>query len=157
MLFHMAEDKTLLPGAQTPASASRTEPSTASTPNPVVRKPAPNYKVRMDPLNRTLESMIVPIDPSQLGQYSQIGETGERPSKRRGVDDDDAINLSDDETVGMARETLWDAPREEPKGKEIAESVCEFTSIRELRKESRKRGLTGESSVIRGDEAETQI
>lgn len=96
----------------------------------------------MDPSNRTLESMIVPVDPSQLGEYSQVGTGDDRPSKRRGVDDSEAVEVSGDDTEAP-RETLWDAPREEPKGREIAESACEFTSIRELRKECKKKGHSG--------------
>ena len=88
--------------------------------------------------------MIVAIDPSQLGEYSQLDDREERPPKRRGVDDGDAIEVEEDDLSGMPRETLWDAPQKEPKGKEIVESVCEFTSIREMRKESKKRGNAGE-------------
>jgi len=101
----------------------------------------------MDPSNRTLESMIVPVDPSQLGEYSQVGAGDDRPSKRRGVDDSEAVDVSGDDTEAP-RETLWDAPREEPKGKEIAESACEFTSIRELRKDYKKKGHSGESESV---------
>ena len=126
-----------MPGA--PKPEKRGESSTG----PTTRKAAPNYKVRMDPTNRTLESMITPTDPSQLVEYSQAAQLEERPSKRRGVDDGDAIEVgSDDED----RERLWDVPREEPHVKDIPESVCEFSSIRELRKECKKKANAGESS-----------
>ena len=92
----------------------------------------------MDPSHRTLDSMLAPIDPSQISVFapSQI-EDSDRPAKRRGID---GIELLDKE-VGQSeqRETLWDAPLEQPRGKEIPESVCEFTSIKELRKAALKR------------------
>jgi DNA mismatch repair protein MLH1 len=140
-LIAQADGQTLLPGA--PGPEKRGESSTT----PAVRKPAPNYKVRMDPTNRTLESMLAPSDPSQLVAFNQTQSLSERPTKRRGVDNDEAIEIVESEEEDPAGEygRVWDAPRAEAKSTEIAESLCEFTSIRELRKECRKRGNPGES------------
>lgn len=111
--------QTMLPGAE--ALASQREAATTQTQRPRV---APNYKVRMDPANRTLDSMVAVANPSQIAAYN------ERPAKRRGVTDD--VLEVDDETP------LWSSTVED-KSKEIAESVCDFTSIQELRREVRKK------------------
>lgn len=103
--------QTLLPGAD--ASDKRGEPSQTQ------RKPAPNYKVRMDPTNRTLDSMVATINPSLVAP-------DDRPTKRRGVTDDEVITI-DDETP------LWNAAPPEDKTNDIPESVCDFTSIQDLR------------------------
>ena len=136
--------QTLLPGAIEPLE-KRGEASSA------VRKPAPNYKVRMDPSNRTLDAMLAPPDPSQLVPYAstQLFATDEdRPRKRRGVDLDDAVEISDEEDVEvqeMERGTLWNPTRDEGKTKEIPESLCEFTSIKDLRQGARKKANAGGS------------
>ncbi|KAL7423487.1 DNA mismatch repair protein Mlh1 [Cryptotrichosporon argae] len=126
--------QTLLPGAET---IERREPVKT-------HKPAPNYKVRTDPTNRTLDSMIAITNPSQLGAYtetevgassyaeSSIAAAG-RPSKRRGVDPDET-GQSDD------RERMWDAD-DEPRdtGRDVVESMCEFESIGSLRRAVKRR------------------
>lgn len=138
--------KTLLPGAPGPEKRGESSTSTSQA----QRKPAPNYKVRMDPSNRTLESMIAPTDPSQLAAFKTTATPNERPTKRRGVDESEPIELlSEDEDQEGGTEipggTLWNNDKDEKREKEIPESSCEFTSIRELRKECRKRASPGES------------
>ena len=93
--------------------------------------------------------MLAPVDPSQIAAFapSQMEDT-DRPAKRRGIAAEDSIELPDDAgEVGQSeqRETLWQTPLEQPKGKEIPESECEFTSIKELRKAARKRNNQGMS------------
>lgn len=120
-----ADRQTMLPGAD--ALDKRGESSTHRP------KSAPNYKVRMDPANRTLDSMITVAAPSQISAYN------ERPAKRRNIgdDDDDDIVLVDDETP-LSNATQDTGMRDVP------ESVCEFTSIQELRRAVRKRASPGE-------------
>ena len=133
--------QTLLPGATGPDIAKNGESSTQAN---AFRKPAPNYKIRMDPSNRTLDSMLAPPDPSQIAAFttSQVPETS-RPSKRRGVDvEDDNDGLGQSEN----RESLWDSPPGLPQGNRMPESECAFTSIRELRKAAKKRANAGELS-----------
>jgi DNA mismatch repair protein MLH1 len=97
----------------------------------------------MDPTNRTLESMIAPSDPSQLVAFTTQDE--DRPSKRRGVHDDPIdVEADDKDEVDQLRGTVWSNDKDEKRAQDIAESLCEFTSIRELRKESKKRGNAGE-------------
>lgn len=96
--------------------------------------------------------MIAPDDPSQLAPFRQTTTTAERPAKRRGVDEDEAIEVvtsDEDESGGVdiPGGTLWNNDKDETRGKEVPESVCEFTSIRELRKECRKRASPGEISI----------
>lgn len=114
----------MLPGAADPDK--RTEPSQTQ------RKPAPNYKVRMDPLNRTLDSMVAVADPSQIAPFD------DHPSKRRGVTDDEVVVVDEDDTP------MWNAAPTEDKRKDIPESVCDFTSIHELRRAVLKRASPGE-------------
>ncbi|BEJ16863.1 hypothetical protein CspHIS471_0602640 [Cutaneotrichosporon sp. HIS471] len=104
--------QTLLPGADT-----LVQRDTATRP-----KPAPNYKVRMDPTNRTLDSMITVVAPSQISGYD------ERPTKRRNVDPSADVQLVDETP-------MWNAKDDQ----EVGESVCEFTSIHELRRAVHKR------------------
>nr|XP_019044549.1 DNA mismatch repair protein MLH1 [Kwoniella bestiolae CBS 10118]OCF23479.1 DNA mismatch repair protein MLH1 [Kwoniella bestiolae CBS 10118] len=109
--------QTLLPGANQP-NEKRGESSASSS--PAIRKPAPNYKVRMDPSNRTLDSMVTVVDPSQLSGFAQSNSQildDLRPSKKR--------------------------------AKEIPESVCEFDSILELRKAARKGGNADLNEIMR--------
>ena len=131
--------QTLLPGAAEPDK--RGESST--------RKAAPNYKVRMDPSNRTLESMFVPNDPSQLTSFTEA--TQEREAKRRAVvegeEGGDEEMDQDDNGMAITGGTLWDEPKE-TKGREIPESLCEFTSIQELRKEAKKKGYPELEQVL---------
>lgn len=108
--------------------------------------------------------MIRPTDSTQLSTFTQqvpvLQSDDEHPRKKRGVngtgdDVDGAIEVSDEERDdssngqsddGRERVMQWD---ETPgKGRtsevEIEESACEFTSIRELRREMRKKGCAGE-------------
>nr|XP_019006828.1 DNA mismatch repair protein MLH1 [Kwoniella mangroviensis CBS 8507]OCF70289.1 DNA mismatch repair protein MLH1 [Kwoniella mangroviensis CBS 8507] len=68
--------QTLLPAADRPMEKrgeSSTSATTLSKPKSTIKKPAPNYKVRMDPSNRTLDSMVTVVDPSQLSGFAQSG------------------------------------------------------------------------------------
>nr|XP_018261347.1 DNA mismatch repair protein MLH1 [Kwoniella dejecticola CBS 10117]OBR83505.1 DNA mismatch repair protein MLH1 [Kwoniella dejecticola CBS 10117] len=114
--------QTLLPGAQQPSNEKRGESSTSA--QPAVRKPAPNYKVRMDPSNRTLDSMVTVIDPSQLSGFAEsntqlLDGNGDSKGKGKG------------------------------KEKEIPESRCEFDSIQELRQAAKKGGNTDLNEILR--------
>lgn len=71
----------------------------------------------MDPTNRTLDSMVAVVNPSLID---------DRPSKRRGVTDE-VIVVDDDATP------MWNTQAED-KSKDLSESVCDFTSIQELRR-----------------------
>ncbi|CAK9779590.1 DNA mismatch repair protein MutL [Cutaneotrichosporon oleaginosum] len=107
--------QTMLPGADALDKRERERDAPRA-------KAAPNYKVRMDPTNRTLDSMITVVAPSQISH--------ERPAKRRIIDPSADVVLADDDTP------LWNA-REE--GRDAPESECDFTSIQELRGAVRKR------------------
>ncbi|GMK58343.1 hypothetical protein CspeluHIS016_0503750 [Cutaneotrichosporon spelunceum] len=108
--------QTLLPGADAVQRSQRD----AARP-----KPAPNYKVRMDPANRTLDSMIPVAAPSQISY-------GERPAKRRIVDPSAELVLDDGD--GDDRTPMWNA-----QANNHQESVCDLTSIQALRDAVRKR------------------
>lgn len=110
-------------------------------------KPAPNYKVRIDPANRTLDSMVTIVHPSQISAYD------ERSSKRRGVGDgDEEVQLIDDGEDANCDETpMWNTTQPastaaERQSKEIPESSCDFESVVELRRQVRKRASPGEWS-----------
>jgi DNA mismatch repair protein MLH1 len=123
--------QTMLPGAE--ALTQRTESSKAGASMSQRPRVAPNYKVRMDPANRTLDSMVAIVNPSQLTAYD------ERPTKRRGVTDD-TIELLDEEDTPM-----WSAAADEKdKPKDIPESICDFTSIQDMRRAVRKNASQGE-------------
>jgi len=127
------DDQTLLPGTAGPSKT----PVSSET----VKKAAPNYKVRMDPTNRTLDSMITIQHPSQIGDFieSSRDETQlERPAKRR------AINVEPDDNPELELEEETDNTASWTKGSVvIPESECDFTSIQELRREVGK-GNQGE-------------
>ena len=134
--------QTLLPGTAGPSK------STSNGNTDTLRKPAPNYKVRMDPSNRTLDSMISVPHPLQIGSF--VESTGmeevERPSKRRAIDDDGmGIELELEEDTRMEVDnSAW------TKGSVvIPESECEFTSIHQLRREAGP-GNQGTSSDVAG-------
>ena len=133
-------------------------------------KAAPNYKVRMDPTNRTLDSMIQISHPSQIGdiieaapqsqsqyQHQTQGDGEGRPSKRRGVTDDPInIDIEDDEGDGEIVEGYGYGETQGGSGSngmwtkkttEVPESECDFTSILELRDQVRKRGNSGTSHL----------
>ncbi|KAK8854901.1 hypothetical protein IAR55_003640 [Kwoniella newhampshirensis] len=146
--------QTLLPGAAAPIE-KREESSTSIAKHR--HTPAPNYKVRMDPSNRTLDSMVSVIDPSQLSAFAQTPVSDEtvRSAKRRAVVVEGAaeaplqINLDEDDgDGGLAEEDgntggIWnvqDSGGSKESRKAIPESVCEFTSIQELRNVVKKAG-----------------
>lgn len=138
--------QTLLPGTSGPR---------ADTGTPSARKAAPNYKVRMDPTNRTLDSMISIPHPSQVGEFvesqAQVGESDERPSKRRAVveserniDEGDEEEESMPAPVASTSTAMWTK-----KMTDIPESECDFTSILALRQEAEKAGHQGTYIPIR--------
>ena len=102
----------------------------------------------MDPANRTLDSMLAVPDPSLLSAFAQTQYDGDRPAKRRavGISTHSAVELEDDEDgiPEVDSDTLDPMPRED-RGREVEESVCEFTSILELRRLAKKRGSSGET------------
>ncbi|ODN92837.1 DNA mismatch repair protein MLH1 [Cryptococcus wingfieldii CBS 7118] len=134
--------QTLLPGVRDSGRERKEgEGSSSSIGN---SRPAANYKVRMDPTNRTLDSMVQVVDPSQLSSFVPSTSDGQRPTKRRAVSGvDGGVTMLDEEEEGQGQED--EDAREmvrldvgegssKGKGKEIEESVCEFTSIQALRK-----------------------
>jgi DNA mismatch repair protein MLH1 len=150
--------QTLLPGAEALTQrdrgdrADRVDRGEASgTAGPSQKRgTAPNYKVRMDPTNRTLHSMLAVADPSQLAAYD------EPPAKRRGVTDDVVDLVDEDEATPM-----WSAgagataTAADERGKEVPESVCDFMSIQELRRAVRKGASQGEPAKNNVGEADT--
>ncbi|OWT39120.1 DNA mismatch repair protein MLH1 [Cryptococcus neoformans Bt1] len=145
--------QTLLPGAPTPLEKRESSSSAIASASFSTRKAAPNYKVRMDPSNRTLDSMFTVVDPSQISGFVEDGELQEqeRPSKRRNVDpefqgDESIILDDDDDDEGQAeegeRERVFADEGENAKGKakEIEESLCHFTSIQSLRRAVKRDG-----------------
>lgn len=129
--------QTMLPGAE--AVTQRGESSKHATQTQRTHV-APNYKVRMDPTNRTLDSMVAVMNPSQLTPYD------ERPRKKLRVTGD-TIELLDDEGEddGQEKTPMWSAgDQQQDKSKEIPESVCDFTSIGDLRRAVQKQASQGE-------------
>ncbi|WWC90838.1 uncharacterized protein L201_005775 [Kwoniella dendrophila CBS 6074] len=106
--------QTLLPGANQPnekrgESSSSGNNHTQSSTTPKVKKPAPNYKVRMDPSNRTLDSMVTVLDPSQLSGFDEsnteiLEELRPRPTKRRALGElgsaQEPFNIDDSDDNG---------------------------------------------------------
>lgn len=86
----------------------------------------------MDPSNRTLDSMVAIVNPSEITAYD------ERPVKRRGVTDETIELLDDDAPMRSATADERDRP------KEIPESNCDFTSIQEMRRAVKKAASQGE-------------
>ncbi|WVF72656.1 hypothetical protein IAT40_007474 [Kwoniella sp. CBS 6097] len=155
--------QTLLPGAVHPTER-RGESSTSASATTSHRKAAANYKVRMDPTNRTLDSMVTVLDPSQLSNFaeSQMIMEDPRPAKRRALGEgslEEPLNVDmDDEdgeeigAEGIAEGVLWNdigSGSRKGKEKEIPESECEFTSIHELRKAARKAGNAELMEIMR--------
>jgi DNA mismatch repair protein MLH1 len=142
----------LLPGAP--------DPSDKAGESSIVRsKSAPNYKVRMDPTNRTLNSMFAVSDPSQLSAFATSHALDERPPKRRNAAEDDGVILELDEDEHGVEDEEEDALAAVPTtmdkmGREISESLCDFSSILDLRRLARKKGNLGELYVERRDEAD---
>lgn len=89
--------QTVLPTAPAPSSRADT----------ARRAAAPNYKVRMDPANRTLHSMVAIANPSQISASAPI-------TKPPGEDT-----------------SLWATTSEG--GNLPVETECDFTSIQDLR------------------------
>ena len=157
LLFRRSCAQTLLPGAAEPSTKRpETQPPDGQRP---AKKPAPNYKVRMDPSHRTLDAMLTVNDPSQRGAYTETHETQPDqpvagPSRRRQSQlngtEDEPLELSDEDEGQLAdgeRESLWDTPAEKTRGAEIPESMCEFKSIIDLRRAAKKRASAGKSKV----------
>lgn len=110
--------------------------------------------------------MIPQTNPSQKFQFTQLASTpinedgrdGGRPSKRRIVEGstDDPIDLEEDDEEGIGDGEggeLWNAKDGSDLGKrEVPESVCEFGSIKELRRVVRNGGNNGEYSSFADDE-----
>ncbi|WWD02458.1 hypothetical protein V865_000497 [Kwoniella europaea PYCC6329] len=158
--------QTLLPGVDRPME-KRAESSTSSTtlskPKSTIKKPAPNYKVRMDPSNRTLDSMVAVVDPSQLSGFAQSTPQipdDIRPNKRRAVvgegsaeepldiDDEDA-DLEEDQRERVRWNEGYNSSSGKGKEKDIQESICEFDSILELRRAARKGGNADINEIMR--------
>lgn len=99
----------------------------------------------MDPSNRTLDSMMVVADPSQLTAFAQTQLDEVRSNKRRAVGDTEpaVFELDERDEDSQDRGAVLAAPADEPKGREIVESTCEFTSILDLRRLARKKGDSG--------------
>ena len=95
----------------------------------------------MDPSNRTLDSMLAVPDPSQLSAFAQAREDEERPPKRRGVDQE--LGEDDDEIQRLYDGEIVRATVEEVRGKEMPESLCDFTSIHDLRQAAKRKGNNG--------------
>jgi len=123
-----------------PGTAGPSKPSTGND----TRKAAPNYKVRMDPSNRTLDSMISVPHPSQIGDFIESSHREEdRPSKRRAiaVDADPEDDTLEEDIVDLGNSS-WN------KGSTaIPESECEFTSIQQLRRDVSK-GNQGKLGIL---------
>ncbi|WWC71688.1 uncharacterized protein I206_105646 [Kwoniella pini CBS 10737] len=150
--------QTLLPGVNQPNQEKRGESSGSA--HPVIRKPAPNYKVRMDPSNRTLDSMVTVLDPSQLSGFAESNDQllqDPRPSKRRALAEGSAeeplnIDESDNEREEEEEAIMWnDGYVGKGKGKEkiIPESQCEFDSILDLRRAIKKGGHSDLNEILR--------
>ena len=101
----------------------------------------------MDPSNRTLDSMIAIADPSQLSAFAHPQANEERPFKRRVISDADEPILELEEDEDEVQEVEGGVVRSEVKGREVAETPCEFTSITELRRLARKKGNLGERLI----------
>ncbi|ORX38673.1 hypothetical protein BD324DRAFT_621908 [Kockovaella imperatae] len=140
--------QSLLPGAADPAIGRESDLSSRSQ---LARRAAPNYKIRMDPTNRTLDSMLAPLDPSQIAPFSVSQPLdADRPSKRRGIDVEDGLELDEEDGIGQSeqRESLWDTPIEQSQSSSIPESSCDFTSIKELRKACRRSANAELSEIL---------
>lgn len=169
--------QTLLPGATNPsvasgsgsrrmASGGQVEGEEATEEERQARadrkKAAPNYKVRTDLKARTLDEMLGENHPSQVGGWVESqprlgrAELDGRGGKRRalGENKEDAVILdeTDDDEVDQGGEggygIIHDTGGSRGRGIEIQESMCEFSSIAELRKAVKKKGNTGELSSV---------
>ncbi|KAI9637283.1 putative MUTL-like protein 1 [Dioszegia hungarica] len=151
--------QTLLPGASEPGAGA----SGGSARSKSRRKAAPNYKVRTDMAVRTLDGMLAPQHPGQVGEKGTGESEGEdghgRKGKRRAMGErpEDALELEETdrederEEGGGAYGVVLAGERGKASGGgsgEIQESMCEFTSITELRRTARKRGSTVEMTEI---------
>ena len=132
--------QTLLPGAVDPDHKCAETTTTHA-------KSAPNYKVRMDPTNRTLDSMLAVLDPSQLSAFASVDSIEDRPFKRRAVGDEAALAAKvgmDGEDEEVPEVEKDDMLRASVKARDIAESVCAFNSISNLRDLARKKSNLGQ-------------
>ncbi|WRT68276.1 uncharacterized protein IL334_005252 [Kwoniella shivajii] len=147
--------QTLLPGVVQPTEKRGESASTLT-----IRKPAPNYKIRMDPSNRTLDSMVSVVDPSQLTGFAESNSqvlNELRPVKRRAMGEGSAeeplnIDLDDQDDAGEDGNggVSWhEGYHGKGKEKEIPESICEFGSIQELRRATRKGGNSDINEIMR--------
>lgn len=160
--------QTILPGASDPSDRPSARQSSGNHAHPLGegsgvarKKAAPNYKIRNDLATQTLEAMFAPSG-RHVGTYEGDGQAdGEssRAAKRRrlgGASVEDALDVEafEDEGGGggggIAQagdgddDTLINSKMGNVlRGWKVEESVCEFTSIRELRDAVRKRSNAG--------------
>jgi DNA mismatch repair protein MLH1 len=108
----------------------------------------------MDPANRTLDSMFTVHNPFQVAGFSETQEGDNRAKKRRALTAagaaDELSELEEEEKEGggegeyQEAKSLWTGGGDVlGNGKKIPESECEFTSIQDLRRLTRKRGNNG--------------
>ncbi|CAD6567867.1 MAG: DNA mismatch repair protein [Tremellales sp. Tagirdzhanova-0007] len=136
--------QTLLPGAVDPDHKCAETTTTHA-------KSAPNYKVRMDPTNRTLDSMLAVLDPSQLSAFASVDSIEDRPFKRRAVGDEAALAAKvgmDGEDEEVPEVEKDDMLRASVKARDIAESVCAFNSISNLRDLARKKSNLDVAEIL---------
>lgn len=165
--------QTILPGASDP-TARRPERAasnsngatqndgtgTGTSTSTVRKKAAPNYKVRNDLSARTLDAMFAPTAPSQLGAFANDDVSGRdtadgRALKRRrtggwggSLDDAVIVDLDGDGEVGEGEYGRVNVAERSTgaalQGWKVEESLCEFTSVQELRTAVKKRRNLGE-------------
>lgn len=128
------EIQTLLPGAPPPVSNKPEEKGSSAS-----QKPAPQFKVRMDYQDRTLESMqmFAKVNPSQMEH---------RPSKRRRLPDE--THADEDESgqiVDIQSDTEEAEESSSSQAQTIQESKVALKSIKSLRKKVLKEESPGES------------
>ncbi|KAJ9095363.1 hypothetical protein QFC19_007607 [Naganishia cerealis] len=137
--------QTILPGAPNPQQKEQSK-ATGSVPS---SKPAPQHKVRMDPKDRTLESMnmFAKRNPSQL-----LNPLSKRPRISTGIDSDE-IDLdaedaqldlanADSEEAGLVGEAIDETMV-------IEESQVNLKSVKKLRLVAERSGDLGKLSISR--------
>lgn len=125
--------QTLLPGASDPRALS----GDSSTPSAPSQKPAPQYKVRMNYQDRTLESMRMFAKPNP----SQVEVV--RPSKRPRLDGSD----EDDEEIMSLDDEPLDAPSAPVTN--LQQSEVTLKSVKMLRKNVEKEQSAGKAATCR--------